>query len=153
MAHHASDTIMSVHYKSLQAHSYFLAGQLDSVIAISEQQSKDFLQYGDTIYSLISLKPAICSYIEKGKLVEAQKAMKRFEQLSRYNSYNVVNQALCNLYTIKGQYFLLANQLDSSRYYLEQASNNSVDPTEKVNLYRFLARYYTKIGLPDSALK
>ena len=152
-ANYAGDTLMGIHFKSLQAHSYFLAGQLDSVVAISEQQSKDFLSYGDTIYSIVSLKPAICAYIEMGKVLKAQKAMKRFERLSKYDSYNFVKQALSNFDAIKGQYYLLANQLDSSRYYLEKASDNSHDATEKVNLYRFLARYYTKIGLPDSALK
>ena len=152
-AHYAGDTLMGIHFKSLQAHSYFLAGQLDSVVAISEQQSIDFLSYGDSIYSMVSLKPAICAYIEMGKELEAQKAMKRFEQLSKYDSYNFVKQALSNFDAIKGQYYLLANQLDSSRYYLERASDNSLDATEKVNLYRALARYYTKIGLPDSALK
>jgi tetratricopeptide (TPR) repeat protein len=77
-AHRSGDSLMVIHCKTLQTHGFYLAGQLDSVIVLSEQQSEAFLQHGDTIYSLVSLKPALCSYIEMGRLTEAQEAMKRF---------------------------------------------------------------------------
>ena len=63
MSHKAGDNQMALDCKMLKAEAYFLMGETDSVISISENVSKRFSQCGDTIYSIIALKPAILGYI------------------------------------------------------------------------------------------
>ena len=148
------DTAMVVHCEALKAHSYYLVGQLDSVVYLSERQSRYFLLHGDTIYSNISLKSAIAALLDMGRLQEAHKAIAKFEQLLKYDTLGYVKQALGNYDILKGHYYLLASKLDSARHYLRRAASTAnVSPAEKVNLYRLLASYYAKIGQADSVLK
>ena len=153
IAKQVGDTLLVLHCLAEQSHAHYLIGNMDSVAILSELASKSFLQHNDTMYSLISLKPAICAYLDMGKLDDAGRLMRNYEKLNDYKQYGFTKLSQKYYYIIKCHLFLAVNQIDSARCYFEKAGEGIIDEKERLGYYRELARYYTQIGMPDSALK
>jgi len=153
IANQARDTLMVLHCLAQRVHALYLIGNMDSVVAVSETVSKEFLRFNNVLYSLISLKPAICAYLEMGQMNDAKRLIDKFEVLNYNKDSGVVEQSLKYFNAIKGQYYLKTNQPDSARFYYEKSDGNAIDNNEKLIYLRELARYYTQMGIADSALK
>ena len=149
----AGDSIMQLSCQMLRADAYFYTGDMDSMIRICEDASKKYLHYGDTMYSMIALKPAVVGYINKGNLDSAKVTIDKYETLSKWKSNNVVAHSLQNFNAIKAQYYLQQQQFDSAYYYYQRARSVAASPSEKLNVYYGLSKYYAKTGVADSAVK
>ena len=149
----AGDSLMILDGKMQKAYAYFLIGNLDSVISISEFVSKKYLQYGDTLYSLIALKSVTIGYIKKEMLEPARTAMDAYERLLTDKPNNIVAYSKKNFNLIKAQYYLKCHQYDSAYHYNQLANSLAVTPEERLNVLRGFSHYYISIGEADSALK
>ena len=150
----AGDSLMTLGSQMLKANAYYLIGNTDSVIYISEFISKKYLSHRDTIYSLISLKPAIVGYISLGILDSAKRVMDNYERLLVDNTNNnIVSYSKRNFNVIKAQYYLQRHQYDSAYHYYQQARFLAETPDEIINVVRGFSRYYIGVGRADSALK
>ena len=149
----AGDSLMMLDGKMQKAYAYFLIGNLDSVISISEFVSKRYLQYGDTLYSLIALKSVTIGYIKKEMLEPARTAMNAYERLLTDKPNNIVAYSKKNFNLIKAQYYLKCHQYDSAYHYNQLANSLAVTPEERLNVLRGFSHYYIGIGEADSALK
>ena len=153
LAWQSNDTLMAISCKMLQANAYSLLGNNDSVAAISEASSQVQLQCRDTVYALLSMKPAINAYLELGKAKEARLAIDRFESLEKKKEMNVVSLSMKGYDAMKARYYLLLHEYDSAFACIRMAGENVDHPKDQLNIIRELARYYTTKGVPDSALK
>jgi hypothetical protein len=153
MSHKAGDNQMALDCKMLKAEAYFLMGETDSVISISENVSKRFSQCGDTIYSIIALKPAILGYINKGRIESAKKAMEVYETFLNNNQHRSLVSYMKDYNLLKAHYYLKCLRYDSAYYYYRQANANAKKMDERLNVYRGFSRYYINMRVADSALK
>ena len=149
----AEDNQMILDCEMLKAEAYYLMGETDSVISISESVSRKYLQYGDTMYSMIVLKPAILGYINKGLLDSAKETMNTYERLLTDKPNNIVAYTKKNFNIIKVLYYLQCHQYDSAYFYNQKASYVASTPEERLNVLRGFSQYYIGIGEVDSALK
>ena len=149
----ADDSLMLLDSKMLRADAYSLLGNTDSIITICEFVCTKYLQYGDTLYSLISLKPAIAGYIDNSMLDSAKTAMDAYEHLLTSMPNNIIDSSMKNYYVLKAQYYLHRHQYDSAFYYNQEANSFAATPTERLNVLRGFSNYYIGIGEADSALK
>ena len=149
----ANDSIMKLDSKMLKADAFFLLGKTDSVISISEFVSRKYLQYGDTMYSILCLKPAIVGYSNRGMLDSARKAIDTYERLLTNKSNNIIAYSKKNYHIVKANYFLQCHQYDSAYHYYHQARLSAETPEERLNVLRGFSRYFIVIGKADSALK
>jgi len=149
----AGDSMMMLDSQLLKADAFHLIGYTDSVISISKKVSEQYLQYGDTMYSLIALKPAIGGYLDKGLLDSAKQAMDDYERLLTNKPNNVVAYSMKNYNVLKAHYYLQCHQYDSAFFYYQFARSVAMRPDEKLNVLRGFSRYYIGIGKADSALK
>ena len=153
MSSMANDSMMMLDSKILKADAYYLLGKTDSVISISELVSHKYLQYGDTMYSILFLKPAIVGYLDKKMADSVKIVMDTYEQLLEDKPNEIIAYSKNNFNIIKAQYYLLCHQYDLASYYYQQARLKAVTSKEKLNVYRGLSNYYISIGKADSALK
>lgn len=153
MSIRAKDSVMAIDSRMLKASAYYLLGNNDSVISISEYASSKYLQYGDSLYSSLYLKPAISGYINKGMLDSARKAMTVFEDLLHGRSENIIDYTKKNYYVIKAYYYLKCNQYDSAFYYYQYSRGIAETKEEQINVLRGFSNYYIAVGDADSALK
>lgn len=153
LAWQVNDTLMAVDCKMLQANAYSLIGNSDKVAAISEYVSRIQLQCGDTVYALITLKPAINAYLELGELEKARASMSQFERLESIRGRNVVSQTVKGYDILKARYYLLNHFSDSAMACYRKAGSSVSQPKDLLHVYRGLARYYVENRVADSALK
>ena len=153
MSQRAGDSIMMLDSYMLKEEAYSLLGITDSIISISKYVSRKYLQFGDTLYSLITLKPSIKGYMNKGMMDSAKKSLDDYERLLINKPNNIVSYSMKNFNVIKAQYYLQCQKYDSAYYYYQRARKVAITPEEQLNVFRGFSRYYIGIGNADSALK
>ena len=149
----ANDSLIQLDSKMLRADAYSLLGNADSLIALSEYVSSRYLQYGDTLYSVLYLKQAINGYLRKGWLDSAKEAIDTYERFLIDKPNHIIVSSKKNFNVIKAQYYLQHHQNDSALYYYQQASYMATTPEERLNVLRGFTHYYIGVGNADSALK
>lgn len=153
MARNAGDTLMLLSSYSMLANAFYLTADYNTSAVVSETASRLYLSYGDTLYSLFALKAGICSYLALGQIEQAKEALSKYERLKKYENLSVVKQSFKYYDVLKGICFLQEGKSDSAFHCLRYADIGATEGADKLILAKALAQYYTKVGVPDSALK
>ena len=150
-AYLVGDTLMGICSYAYQSALYYLMGDLDSVVTICNKSYSDFLNHGDTLYSLLYSVPAISAYLSMDSVQRAGELLNRFQIVHRqYASEYIALRMLNSDLVVIGSYYRKINMLDSARFYYNMVTPDNANTT--LVLYRELAHYFASAGIPDSTL-
>lgn len=143
------DTYAAIKSYELRKRAYLFMNMPDSVLSITENSRKAYLEIGHKNDAAKLLGPAIGVLINREKFAEAEELLTIFENESGYfdNEENIAEQHMIFFYW-KGYVALHNNNIDSAKYCFSRLLE-----CEKEAAYKGFLSLYERIGNPDSIAK
>ena len=144
------DILSEIDARAFQVKAYHFMNMQDSVLSITNDARKRYLQLSDTASAARILCPAINAYLEKQQYDSAKTYINVFEKFSGYikNGKIVDPENTISIY-LKGLVLLHDNNVDSALI----CFYNLLQYEEKEAAYKGLLSLYEKIGNADSISK
>lgn len=148
------DTIMAIECYAQQSGAYSLLHKYDSAIYVREKSSMMYDQIGKTAYASLTLSPIIRMLINKQQIEKAGKYLHLYETKSgAFNEKGEIEDGREIYYSIKGNYFLAVNQLDSAEYLFRKELRDGKDLNNQIAGCKGLQELYEKKKESDSIAK
>lgn len=144
-----NDRLTGISAYELRIRAYYHENNHDSVLFITKNARKMYLDYGEKRKAAKLLVPAISMLIDKGDYLNAKHYMDIYEKESGYFDGERINDKEKYYFHDKGRYFLHNCELDSVKIY----SQYLLSKKEKEAAYDLLMQLYIKLNQPDSVSK
>lgn len=150
LAYKSKDTLTAVIAYEHRIGVYVLLNQEDSILSISANARKKYLELNNKQYAAAMLNPAISVLLKRNEYEKAKRYMQIFEKESGYIDANGNINPKAGVYLLnKGMYALYCNQIDSARIYFHEKERIG----KPEGAYEGLLALYSKINIPDSIAK
>lgn len=150
----AKDTISAIIFYAHLSDAYHLLGNEDSVMHISQETRKRYMNLGMRDYAATECSIIMDIYLKHGDYHNAKKAMNEYEQYSGFFDENGdIEQGREIYYESKGKYYLGIGKTDSAEYFYRKMLRLSSKINNLENGYKGLMMVYQKLNKPDSIAK
>lgn len=153
IARKSGETLMVINNLEQCGEAYGMLEITDSVLALRQEASELYRQYGDEQKAARALGPAIHYLLEKGDCMLAKDYMDRYEAKSGlFDEAGQIQEGLENYYTLKSNYYLQMGRLDSAEHFARKSLRTD-EPNNTEKAYIALFQLYQKKGQKDSVAK
>jgi hypothetical protein len=148
------DTLIAIECYAQQANAYSLLHEYDSAIFIKEHASSMYEEIGMKAYSSLTLSTIIRLLLIKQEIEKAKHYMYLYETESGvFDENGEIEEGREIYYSIKGEYYLATNQLDSAEYMFRKELLKGKDQNNRIAGYKGLQELYEQRRIPDSIAK
>lgn len=148
------DTLQAIECFAQQGDVYAFWGMADSAIYIKEKASTLFKSIGKENRAYQTLGPTIRLLIRKGLLAKARQYCISYEGISGlFDDNNNIEHGREIYYSIKGDYYLAINQIDSAENMFRKELRYGQDLNNKIAGCRGLQKVFNIRKKPDSIAK
>ena len=148
------DTIQAIECFAQQGDVYAFWGMADSAIYIKEKASTLFKSIGKENRAYQTLGPTIRLLIREGLLVKARQYCISYEGISGlFDDHNNIEPGREIYYSIKGDYYLAVNQIDSAENMFRKELRYGRDLNNKIAGCKGLQKVFELRKTPDSVAK
>ena len=148
------DTLQAIECFAQQGDVYAFWGMADSAIYIKEKASTLFKGIGKENRAYQTLGPTIRLLIRKGLLAKARQYCISYEGISGlFDDNNNIEHGREIYYSIKGDYYLAINQIDSAENMFRKELRYGQDLNNKIAGCRGLQKVFNIRKKPDSIAK
>lgn len=150
----AGDTIKAIKYYEHLAPIYNILNQYDSVAFIAKKASELYKKHAGKDISSQAKTLYISTLIKSGDLIEAKELMDEYENTyGIYDSTGKIKNNHKGYFSIKTDYYLKAEKLDSAMIYANELCTYSNDKKILLLAYRRKMKIHEKLNELSDALK
>ena len=151
----AKDTLNAISEYGLLSDIYYLMGELDSVMQISQKASELYLKHGDTASAASIYGVPLFVMSDKGEVEKARSMMNFYDTYSGlYDSKTRQMKTGHEIYYyVKGMYYVHTSRPDSAEYFFRKELCTTNDFNNRQAAAKGLYLVYKERGVTDSIVK
>lgn len=148
------DTIQAIECYAQQAGAYGLLHKFDSLIFIREKASTMYSEIGRKERSALVLIPTLIPLLSEGDIEKSREYIKIYETNSGvFDENGNIETGREVYYYMKGEYYLLTDQIDSAEYMFRKELRDGKDLNNQIAGCKGLQKVFTKHKISDSIAK